>query len=124
DYSALKQVAIDEPGGVYELRTYVTAPGKLFALNARFRDHTRRLFEKHSMKNIGSWTPFDRPGSGNTLVYLLHHPSRKQADASWKAFGADPEWRGIREESEVEGKLLAGPPEGIYLRALGFSDLK
>ena len=124
DYSALKQVAINEPGGIYELRTYVTAPGKQAALNARFRDHTRRLFEKHGMKNIGYWTPFDRPESGTTLVYFLHHPSRQEADANWRAFGADPEWRGLREESEVEGKLLAGPPERIYLRALGFSALK
>ncbi len=124
DYSALKEVAINEPGGIYELRTYVTAPGKQVALNARFRGHTRRLFEKHGMKNIGYWTPFDRPESGNTLVYLLHHASRKQADASWKAFVADPEWHGVRQKSEADGKLLASPPERIYLKALGFSALR
>ncbi|MDP7495492.1 MAG: NIPSNAP family protein, partial [Roseibacillus sp.] len=124
DYSALKRVAIDQPGGVYELRTYVTAPGKLAALNARFRDHTGRLFEKHGMKNVGYWTPFDRPESANTLVYLLHHTSRQQADANWKAFGADPGWHRVRQESEVDGKLLTEPPERIYLKALGFSPLK
>ena len=34
-------------GMIYELRTYEAAPGKLPALNARFRDHTRGLFERH-----------------------------------------------------------------------------
>ena len=37
----------------YELRTYTAAPGKLNELLARFRDHTRRLFEKHGMTNVG-----------------------------------------------------------------------
>jgi hypothetical protein len=35
----------------FELRTYYAAPGKLEALNARFRDHTCALFKKHGMEN-------------------------------------------------------------------------
>ena len=41
---------------IYELRTYEAAPGKLPALNARFRDHTRGLFERHGMEVVGFWT--------------------------------------------------------------------
>src|SRR4051812_45802520 len=37
---------------VFEMRTYYAAPGKLDALNARFRDHTTKLFEKHGMTNV------------------------------------------------------------------------
>jgi len=44
---------------VFELRTYTAAPGKMDALNARFRDHTCKLFEKHGMTNIGYWNPAD-----------------------------------------------------------------
>ena len=33
-------------GKVFELRTYTTNEGKLPNLLARFRDHTRRIFEK------------------------------------------------------------------------------
>jgi NIPSNAP len=44
---------------VYELRTYTTAEGKLDALNARFRDHTVRLFQKHGMESVGYWVPTD-----------------------------------------------------------------
>ena len=31
---------------IYELRTYYAAPGKMDALNKRFRDHTCDIFEK------------------------------------------------------------------------------
>ena len=109
---------------IYEYRVYEAVAGKLENVQARFRDHTVALLEKHGAKNIGYWTPFDRPQSANTLVYLLHHPNRQQADANWKAFGADPEWHRVRQESEVDGKILAEPPERIYLKALGFSALK
>ena len=44
---------------VYELRTYTTNEDKLDALNARFRDHTVRLFKKHGIESIGYWVPTD-----------------------------------------------------------------
>jgi NIPSNAP len=44
---------------VFELRTYHSAPGKMKALHARFRDHTNKLFEKHGMTVIGFWNPID-----------------------------------------------------------------
>jgi hypothetical protein len=37
----------------FEMRTYIANPGKLDALNARFRDHTCKLFAKHGMECIG-----------------------------------------------------------------------
>ena len=57
----------------YELRIYYAAPGKLDALNTRFRDHTCQLFEKHGMVNIGYWLPVTN--SENKLVYLLAYPA-------------------------------------------------
>ena len=124
DYSAAARNAIEKPGGVYELRTYVTNPGKLPKLNTRFRDHTTRLFKKHGMKNVAYWTPFDTPDSGNTLIYLIHHASREQSDVNWKAFTSDPDWQKVAKESQLDGKFLTEPPERIYLKALDFSPLK
>lgn len=93
---------------VYELRTYTTMPDKLPALLTRFRDHTTKLFEKHGMVNIGYWTPTDeKDGSANKLVYLLEHKSREAADASWKAFNADPVWQDVRKKSEEAGKIVS-----------------
>ena len=106
---------------VYELRTYTANPGKLDDLLARFRDHTTGLFNKHGIDNLAYWTPFDEPESGNTLIYLIHHANRKQADANWTAFGSDPQWRKVAQKSQVDGKFLARPPDRLYLKALDFS---
>ncbi|SVB11666.1 uncharacterized protein METZ01_LOCUS164520, partial [marine metagenome] len=34
---------------IYETRIYETHPGRLPALNARFRDHTMKIFERHGI---------------------------------------------------------------------------
>src|SRR5262245_50298291 len=80
---------------VFELRTYTAPEGKLDALQARFRDHTRRIFDKHGMTSIGYWVPQDAPDSQNTLIYILAHKNREAAKASWAAFTADPEWQKV-----------------------------
>ncbi|SVE01843.1 uncharacterized protein METZ01_LOCUS454697, partial [marine metagenome] len=69
-------------GAVYELRTYVTNPGKLENLNARFRDHTVGLFKKHGIESVGYWVPTDGESSKNTLIYVIRHESRDAAKAS------------------------------------------
>jgi len=91
----------------FELRTYHAAPGKLDALQKRFREHTASLFAKHGMENIGYWVELDKDGTPtNTLTYLLAYPSREARDKSWKAFGADPDWKAVVKESEANGRLV------------------
>lgn len=94
------------PDTVYELRIYHAAPGKLEQLLARFRDHTIKLFERHGMKNVAYWTPVDEPQKSDTLIYILQHPSRAAAEANWKAFQDDPEWKSVKAKSEENGKLV------------------
>ena len=93
-------------GTVFELRIYHPNEGKFDALLKRFREHTVRLFEKHGMKNVAYWIPLDDPLRGTTLIYILAHPSREAATSNWKAFVDDPEWQKVRDESEVNGKLV------------------
>jgi NIPSNAP len=93
-------------GRVFEMRTYTAPPGKLDALNARFRNHTIRLFEKHGMHSIGYWIPQDEPRHSNTIVYIISHESREQAAKNWVAFRADPEWVKASTESEANGKIV------------------
>jgi hypothetical protein len=102
----------------YELRTYTAAPGKLDALLARFRDHTVTLFAKHGMTNVGYWVPAENPD--RKLVYLLSFPDRAARDASFKAFGADPEWKAAAKASEADGKLV-DKIESRFLTATDFS---
>jgi hypothetical protein len=94
-------------GRVYELRTYTAPDGKLGELNARFRNHTMRIFQKHGMTNVAYFTPQDAPLSQNTLVYLISHASRDAAKQSWAAFQKDPEWQKVAQESQVNGKIVA-----------------
>lgn len=92
--------------GVYELRVYHAAPGKLADLLSRFRDHTIKLFDRHGMKSVAYWTPLDEPDKSTTLIYILQHPSRDAAAANWKSFQDDPEWKSVKEKSEVNSKLV------------------
>jgi hypothetical protein len=108
---------------VFELRTYHAAPGKLEALNDRFRNHTNKLFAKHGMTIIGFWTPTDPQKAENTLIYLLAFPSREAADKSWKAFRDDPEWKAAREASEKNGRLVE-KVESVFLNPTDYSPLK
>lgn len=106
---------------VYELRTYTTNEGKLDALNARFRDHTVKLFEKHGMESVGYWVPADEPESENTLIYVIKHESREAAKASWAAFLADPEWQQVARESQKDGRILAKAPESVFMNATDYT---
>lgn len=111
-----------EDQSVYELRIYVCNEGKLPALVERFRNHTVALFEKHGMTNIGYWIPIKpEDGAENTLIYILKHASRDAAKASFAAFGKDPEWQAARKASEEGGKILADPPESIFMRVTDYS---
>ena len=110
-------------GKIYELRTYTCEPGKLDALKARFRDHTVRIFNKHGMESIGYWVPEDPERSGNTLIYILAHPSREAADKNWKEFADDPEWKKVQAESEASGKIVQ-KVERVWMDPTEFSKLK
>jgi hypothetical protein len=91
---------------VYELRVYHAPPGKLEQLLARFRDHTVTIFARHGMKSLAYWTPVDEPQKSNMLIYILRHPSRAEAEANWKSFQDDVEWKSVKAKSEENGKLV------------------
>lgn len=110
-------------GKVFEIRTYYTHPGKLDALNARFRDNTLRLFEKHHIKSVGYWVPTDAPLAGTELVYIISHESRDEAKKNWDAFRADPEVRQVMSASEANGKIVS-KVESVYVEATDYSPLK
>lgn len=107
----------------FELRIYTANPGKLEALNARFRDHTNKLFVKHGMQLVGYWTPADGPEAQNTLIYILAYPSREAREASWKAFQDDPQWKAARAESEKDGRLVE-KVESKFLNPTDYSPIK
>lgn len=112
-----------QSGKVFELRIYTASPGNLDKLHARFRDHTTRIFNKHGMQVVGYWTPTSEEERDDTLVYVLEHASQEAADASWRAFGQDPEWQEVAAASNANGNILAGI-ERRYMVATDYSPLK
>jgi len=102
---------------VFELRTYTTADGKLPGLNARFRDHTMRIFGRYDMENIGYWVPQDTP---NTLIYIIAHDNREAARKNWMGFREDTEWPGVAQASGV-GRVQV---ESVFMEATDYSPLK
>jgi hypothetical protein len=111
DYSP--KLKIEPRGGrVFEMRSYTTPEGKLDALNARFRNHTLKLFEKHGMENVIYWTKTpDQKAANTTLIYLLAHKDRNAAKKSFEAFRQDADWVKAKTESEKDGSLTV--PNGV-----------
>ena len=114
--------ASQPPSHIYELRIYTPAEGKLDAVNARFRDHTRTIFDRHHMKSVGYWLPTDGPHAGK-LVYILEHASQEEANKNWAAFNADPEWVKVKAESEANGKLVTNV-ERTFMAPTDYSPIK
>lgn len=112
------------PQHVFELRTYHAAPGKLEALHARFRNHTCKLLTKHGARLLGFWVPREgQPGAGETLLYVVEHASKEAADATWKAFRADPEWIAAKAESEKNGSLTT-KVESLFMDPTDYSKMQ
>jgi hypothetical protein len=108
---------------VFEIRTYTAPPGKLDALHSRFRDHTLRIFQKHGMTNVIYLKPLDAPQSQNTLIYILAHSSREAAKKSWAEFAADPEWKKVSAESQVDGRIVE-KVESVFAEPADYSPIK
>jgi hypothetical protein len=128
DYSPeVKATKSSEPR-VFELRTYTTPPDRLGALNARFRDHTLKLFAKHGMTNVGYWTPIDKDkGADNTLIYLLAHKSQEAAKKSFDAFRQDPDWVAAKKASEDKtgGSLtVQDGVKSVFMSVTDYSPMK
>jgi hypothetical protein len=102
----------------YELRIYTANEGKLDALNARFKDHTCKLFEKHGLTNVGYWVPVDK--SDSRLIYVISSPNRAAHTKSWKAFLNDPDWKKAYANSTRDGRLV-GKIDSTFMNATDYS---
>jgi hypothetical protein len=113
---------------LFEMRTYTTPDGKVGALDARFRDHTCALFEKHGMTNLGYYHPVDADkGAGKTLIYFLAHKDREAATKSWAAFRADPVWVAAKAATEkaAGGSLtVTDGVKSVFMMPTDFSPTK
>jgi hypothetical protein len=128
DYSPeIKPTVATEPRA-FEMRTYTASKGNLPALDARFRDHTIKLFEKHGIQNFGYWHLMpDQKGADSTLIYILAHKNKAAGDASFKAFRDDADWVKAKTESEKNagGSLTVDKGvQSVYMNPTDYSPTK
>ena len=117
------QQARADSNRVYELRMYHTFPNRLTPLVTRFRNGEVKVFEKNHMNFMGAWVPQDAPNHENLFIYLLAHENREAAKKNWAGFGADPDWKTIRDTSEADGKIVE-KVESTFMDPVDFSPLK
>ena len=68
------------------------------------------------MTVVGFWQPVTRK---DQLVYLLAYKDAAARDASWAAFGADPEWVKTRTEMQVSLQV-----DNVFMSATDYSPVK
>jgi hypothetical protein len=107
---------------VFELRIYHAVPGKLPALESKFRDTTSKLLAKHDLNVVGYWVPQDAPAWDNTFLFMVAHPSRGEAKKNWDTFRADPEFQEVI-KSEQANKTVE-KIDVTYMRPTDFSPMK
>jgi len=117
----LNQVRADS-NRVFELRVFRAVPGKLSALESRFRDTASKLLAKHDLKAVGYWLPDDAPASDNTFIYILAHPSREDAKKNWDAMVADPAFQEMAKSEQAE--KLVEKVDVTYMHPADFSPMK
>jgi hypothetical protein len=107
---------------VFELRVYHAVPGKVPALESRFRDTASKLLAEHDLKAVGYWVPEDAPASDNTFIYILAHPSRDEAKKNWDAMRADPAFQEMVKSEQTD--TLVEKADVTYMRPTDFSPVK
>ena len=107
---------------VFELRIYHAVPGKVPALETRFRDTASKLLAKHGLKGVGYWVPEAAPAWDNTFVYILAHPSREEAKKNWDAMFADPAFQAMSKSEQTE--KLVEKVDSTYMHPSDFSPMK
>src|ERR1700689_3884607 len=102
---------------VFELRIYHVVPGKMPALESRFRDTTSKIMAKHNLKVVGDWVA-EGPGWENTFVDIVAHSSREEAKKNWDGVMADPAFQEVM-KSEQANKLV-GKINSTYMSPTHF----
>jgi hypothetical protein len=116
----LNQVRADSDR-VFELRVYHAVPGKVPALESRFRD-AAPLIAKHDLPVVGYWVPVDGGVYDNTFVWIVAHRSREEAKKNWHEFHADPAFQ--KYVKSEQGEKLIEKVDVAFMRPTDFSQLR
>jgi hypothetical protein len=122
----LREVKADS-NRVFQLEIYHAVPGKVPALEERFRSASK-LQAKHDLNVVGYWVPINSaptetdPVFANTFVYLVAHASQEDAKKNWDGFHADPAFQEYVKSEKAE-KLIEGV-DSTFMRPTDYSPMK
>jgi hypothetical protein len=105
---------------VFELRVYHALPGKLPALESRFRDKTSKILARHSLEVVGYWVTEE--ASANSFIWIVADSSPEETKKNWDAVFADPEFQDVIKSEQAE--KLVEKVDVTYMRATDFSRIK
>ncbi len=112
---------------VFQLEIYHAVPGKVPALEERFRSASK-LQAQHHLNVVGYWVPINTdsketdPTFANTFIYLVAHPSLEDAKKNWDAFHSDPAFQEYVQSEKAE-KLIEGV-NATFMRPTDYSAMK
>lgn len=107
---------------VFELRVYHALPGKLPALESRFREKTSKILARHNLNVVGYWVSDAGSASENEFIWVVAHSSWEEGKKNWDAMGADPEFQEMVKAEQAE--KLVEKVEVTQMRPTDFSGMK
>ena len=108
---------------IFELRVYHSPTWKqLAALHERFSGPEIRIFHRVGIYPV-LYTETLMGGKMPNLTYLTPFDSLAAREKAWDAFGADPEWAKVRQESIDRHGQISSVIEITLLRATSYSPI-
>ncbi len=106
----------------FELRVYHAVPGKLPALESRFRDTTSKILARHNLNAVGYWVTDGASASDNEFIWVAAYSSSEEGKKNWDAMRADPEFQKVLSAEQAEKTVEK--IDVTYMRPTDFSPLK
>ena len=104
---------------LYELRSYVSEPGRQADVLKLISESGMSMMTKHKLTLVGAWTSVD--ATDERVFTLISHKDKASCDASWTAFQNDPAWKDAIQKSLVDGKKPVKSFERVFLTVNDYS---
>ena len=99
---------------IEEFKIYESTLGNFEKMRDRFIAEAVPRLARHGVTVVSAW---EEHGDALRLVYLTRAETEAALKAGWAAFGADPDWKSVKAQSEADGPLLA-QQRSIRVRSL------
>jgi hypothetical protein len=108
----------------FEMRVYHSPTSRQFAmLHERFAGSEIGIFHRSGVNPIVYADTLSGPDMPN-LTYIIPFATLADREKAWAAFGADPEWIKVRDESVARGGQIVAYQNMSLWRATAFSPLQ